>query len=146
MLKLVTDLASSSKSEAEVKEGLFLDVVVRDGQNVLELLASEDEPLLMSGNSRLVLDLVIDVFDVVGRLYLESMNLSSEGLEENLHSSTRSVTVQLIFRDLLFGYLNILPEIRNFHVPFFGLRDMNIHMNHVLFFNTTLSLNFHWSK
>ena len=35
--------------------GLLLDVVVREGPTVLELLASEDQPLLVRGDALLVL-------------------------------------------------------------------------------------------
>ena len=40
---------------------LLLDVVVREGAAVLELLAGEDQPLLVRGDSLLVLDLLLDV-------------------------------------------------------------------------------------
>jgi len=38
-----------------VKSGLLLDVVVRESSTILQLLAGEDEPLLVRGNSFLVL-------------------------------------------------------------------------------------------
>jgi hypothetical protein len=44
-----------------VKGRLLLDVVVRKGAAVLELLAGEDETLLIRGNSLLVLDLGLDL-------------------------------------------------------------------------------------
>ena len=46
-----------SCSEHEVERGLFLYVVVREGAAVLELLAGEDEALLVGRDALLVLDL-----------------------------------------------------------------------------------------
>merc|ERR1711978_376844 len=51
------DLHSSSESENQMKSRLLLDVVVGESSSVLQLLASEDQPLLIWGNSFLVLDL-----------------------------------------------------------------------------------------
>ena len=64
--------------------GLLLDVVVGEGAAVLELLASEDEALLVGRDALLVLDLGLDVLDRVRRLDLEGDGLTSEGLDENL--------------------------------------------------------------
>ena len=64
-------LSSSTKTQDEVKCRLLLDVVVRERTSVLELLAGEDEALLVRGNALLVLDLSLDVIDRVGRLDLE---------------------------------------------------------------------------
>ena len=54
------DLAGSgtttSESEDEMESGLLLDVVVGKGASVLELLASEDETLLIGRDSFLILD------------------------------------------------------------------------------------------
>ena len=65
--------------------GLLLDVVVGEGPSVLELLASEDQPLLVRGDALLVLDLGLDVLDGVGGLDLKGDGLASEGLDEDLH-------------------------------------------------------------
>ena len=48
-----------------MKGGFLLDVVVRKGSAVLELLSSEDESLLIGRDSLLVLDLCLDVFNGV---------------------------------------------------------------------------------
>ena len=50
---------------------LLLDVVVRKGSAILELLAGEDESLLVWGDTLLVLDLGLDVVDGVRRLHLQ---------------------------------------------------------------------------
>merc|ERR1711936_1348515 len=44
---------------SEAFSGLFLDVVVGEGPSVFELLASEDQPLLVRGDALLVLDVVV---------------------------------------------------------------------------------------
>merc|ERR1712018_84245 len=69
---------------------LFLDVVVGEGSSVLELLAGEDQPLLVWGDSLLVLDLSLDVLNGVRGLHLESDGLASQGLDEDLHASSQS--------------------------------------------------------
>ena len=52
-------------TEAEDRR-LVLHAVVREGAAVLELLASEDEALLIRRDALLVLDLCLDVLDGVG--------------------------------------------------------------------------------
>ena len=48
---------STSKSEDEMKSGLFLDVVIRKSSSIFELLSSEDESLLIWGNTFFILNL-----------------------------------------------------------------------------------------
>merc|ERR1711881_763720 len=69
---------------------LLLDVVVGESSSILELLASEDQSLLIWGNSFLVLDLGLDVLNGVGWFDLESDGLASQGLDEDLHASPES--------------------------------------------------------
>jgi len=71
------DLHASSQSEHKMEGGLLLDVVVREGPPILELLSSKDEPLLIWGDSLLVLDLGLDVFNGVGGLHLQGNGLAS---------------------------------------------------------------------
>merc|ERR1712056_79532 len=80
-------LVSSPETEDQVESGLLLDVVVGEGPSVLELLASEDQPLLVRGDALLVLDLGLDVLDGVGWLDLKGDGLASQGLDEDLHTS-----------------------------------------------------------
>ena len=84
------DLHSTSETEHQVKSGLLLDVVVGEGAAVLQLLASEDETLLIGRNSLLVLDLGLDLVDGVRRLYLQRDSLASESLDEDLHSTSET--------------------------------------------------------
>merc|ERR1739848_798202 len=69
---------------------LLLDVVVRESSSVLELLTSEDQPLLIWGDSLLVLDLGLDVLNGVGWFNLQGDGLASLGLDEDLHASPES--------------------------------------------------------
>ena len=55
------DLHATAETEDEVESRLFLDVVVRKRTAVLELLACEDEPLLVRRDPLLVLDLSFHV-------------------------------------------------------------------------------------
>ena len=76
-----------------MKGRLLLDVVVREGTSVLELLASEDQTLLVRRDAFLVLDLGLHGLDGVGGLDLEGDGLSSEGLHEDLHGNKYLIRV-----------------------------------------------------
>ena len=67
-----------------------MDVVVREGSAVLELLTSEDKSLLIWRNTFLVLDLGLDVLNGVSWLNIEGDGLTSEGLDEDLHTTSKS--------------------------------------------------------
>jgi len=75
-----------------VESALLLDVVVSKRAPVHELLAGEDEPLLVWGDALLVLDLGLDVVNGVRRLHLEGDGLASEGLNKDLHLQTNKQT------------------------------------------------------
>merc|ERR1712151_53625 len=76
---------TTAQAQDQVKGGLLLDVVVREGTAVLELLASEDQALLVRRNALLVLDLALDIVDGVRGLHLKGDGLAREGLDEDLH-------------------------------------------------------------
>ena len=76
---------TTAEAEDEVKGGLLLDVVVREGAAIIELLALEDETLLVRGDALLVLDLLLDGLDGVRVVDIKSDGLVREGLHENLH-------------------------------------------------------------
>jgi len=73
-----------------VKGGLLLDVVVTESSTILELLSSEDESLLIGWDTLLVLDLSFDVLDGVCWLNIKGDGLTSQGLDEDLHTSSKS--------------------------------------------------------
>jgi hypothetical protein len=81
------DLHTSAKSEDEMESGLLLDVVVAEGSAVLELLAGEDQALLIGRDTFLVLNLGLHVLDSVGGLDVEGDSFSCKGLDEDLHLS-----------------------------------------------------------
>merc|ERR1719461_1013663 len=78
-------LGTSPQPEDKVKSGLLLDVVVGQSPAILQLLASEDQPLLVRGYSLLVLNLGLDILDRVRGLHLKGDGLAREGLHEDLH-------------------------------------------------------------
>ena len=82
--------STSSESEDQVKGRFLLDVVVRQGSAVFQLLSSKDESLLIGGDSFLVLNLGLDILNGVRWFDIKSDGLSSEGLHEDLHSSSQS--------------------------------------------------------
>jgi len=84
------NLHSTTETENEVQSGFLLDVVVGEGPTILELFAGKDETLLIGWDALLVLNLGFDVVDRVGRLNLEGDSLASQGLHENLHSTTQT--------------------------------------------------------
>ena len=71
-----------------MKSALLLDVVVREGSSILKLLTSKDQPLLVWGNSLLVLDLGLDILNGVRWLNLQGDGLASQGLHEYLHNAS----------------------------------------------------------
>ena len=78
--------SSTTQAKDEMEGRLLLDVVVRKGSAVLELLSSEDQTLLIRGDSLLVLNLGLDVIDSVRGLDIEGDGLTREGLDEDLHA------------------------------------------------------------
>ena len=84
------DLHTTSESEHEMKSGFLLNVVIRKGSSILELLTSEDESLLIGWDSFLILNLGLDVLNGVRWLNLKGDGLSSECLDEDLHTTSQS--------------------------------------------------------
>ena len=86
-------LADERSEREELQRGpgrearTLLDVVVRQSAAVLELLASEDQALLVGRDALLVLDLGLDVIDRVRGLDLKGDGLASERLDEDLHGA-----------------------------------------------------------
>merc|ERR1712129_462674 len=70
-----------------MKSALLLDVIVRQRTTIFELFAGEDQPLLIWGDSFLVLDLGLHILNGVRWLHLQGDGLTSEGLDKDLHAS-----------------------------------------------------------
>ena len=66
--------------------GLLLNVVVGESAVVLQLLAGEDESLLVGRDSLLILDLGLQGVDGLSGLHVERDVLSGKRLDEYLHS------------------------------------------------------------
>ena len=82
---LLALLGTTTKAEDQVEGGLLLDVVVGKSSAILELLAGEDQALLVGWDSFLILNLGLDIVDGVARFNLEGDRLAREGLDEDLH-------------------------------------------------------------
>ncbi len=74
----------------KVESTLLLDVVIGKSAAILELLASEDQTLLVGRDTLLVLDLSLDIVDGVRGLDLKGDGLAGQGLHKDLHTSTKT--------------------------------------------------------
>ena len=72
-----------TQAKDQVDRALLLDVVVAQRASVLQLLASEDQALLVGWDALLVRDLRLDVLDGVAGLDLERDRLARQRLHEN---------------------------------------------------------------
>jgi hypothetical protein len=84
------DLHATSESEDQVKSRLLLDVVVRESSTVFKLLSGEDKSLLIWRNSFLILDFGFHIFNGVSWFDIQCDCFTSEGFDEDLHSSSES--------------------------------------------------------
>ena len=74
----------------------LLDVVVAQSTSILQLLACEDQALLIRWDSLLVLDLRLDIVDRVARFDLERDGLSREGLDETIQICVSVLQVHVV--------------------------------------------------
>merc|ERR1719359_1284621 len=81
---------AATKAQHQVKGGLLLDVVVLQRATILELLAREDETLLVRRDALLVLNLRLHCLDGVCALHLQCDRLSCECLHKDLHAATKA--------------------------------------------------------
>ena len=88
--RLDKDLHSTAETQDQVEGRLLLDVVIREGAAILELLSGKDEALLIRRNALLVLNLGLDVVDRVAGLDVKGDRLSGEGFHEDLHAATET--------------------------------------------------------
>merc|ERR1711977_645836 len=73
-----------------MKSGLFLDVVIRKGMTIFQLLSCEDQTLLVRWNSFLVLNLCLYVIDGVAGFDVQGDGLAGQSLHKDLHASTKA--------------------------------------------------------
>ena len=69
-------LSSSTKTEDQVQGGFLLDVVIGESTSILQLLSSEDQTLLIRGDSLLILDLGFDIVNGIRWLNIERDGLA----------------------------------------------------------------------
>ena len=80
------DLHATSQTQHQMECRLLLNVVVTQRLSILQLLACEDEALLVRRDALLVLDLLLDILNGVARLNVHRNRLACKSLHENLHS------------------------------------------------------------
>ena len=90
MMVFHKDLHSSSETEHEVKSGFLLDVVISKSASVLELFFGKYKPLLIGGNTLLVLNFGLHIINSIGVLNFERDGLAGQGFDEDLHSSSET--------------------------------------------------------
>jgi len=83
--RLDKNLHSSSQTENQMKCGFLLNVIIGQCSSIFKLLSSKNEPLLVRGNSLLVLNLRLYIGNGIRRLYIKSNRLPCKCLHENLH-------------------------------------------------------------
>ena len=81
---------AAAQAQHEVKRAVLLDAVVGKSAVVNELLAREDEALLVGGDAFLVLDLGLDGLDGVGGLGHEGDGFAGEVSDEDLHAAAQA--------------------------------------------------------
>jgi len=69
--RLDKDLHATTQTQHQVQGTFLLDVVVRQRPPILELLACENQTLLIRRDAFLILDLGFHVVNGVGRLHVE---------------------------------------------------------------------------
>ena len=68
----------------------LLNVVVREGSAVFELLSGENQSLLVRWDAFLILDLRLDVINGIGRFNFEGDGLAGKSLDKDLHTTTEA--------------------------------------------------------
>ena len=84
------DLHSTTQAKNEVEGGFLLDIVVTQGSAIFQLLASENETLLVRRDAFFVLDFLLDVLDRVSGVDFKGDSLASQSLDKDLHSTTQA--------------------------------------------------------
>ena len=86
-----------TQPQHQVQSALLLDVVVGQCATVLQLLASEDQTLLLRRDALLVLDLRLHILNGIRRLHIKCDSLASEGLHEDLHGYAEMIGAVVVF-------------------------------------------------
>lgn len=81
---------TAPEAKNQVEGWFFLNVVIRQGASILQLLASEDKTLLVRGNTLLVLDFCLYILNGIWWLYFQGDGLPCQGLYKDLHATTQT--------------------------------------------------------
>jgi hypothetical protein len=94
-------LHATTKTENQVQSRFLLNVIVGESAAILELLASENQALLVRRDALLILNLRLDIVNSVAGLDLQGDGLARESLDEDLHGEddVRSVSVCFVKND-----------------------------------------------
>merc|ERR1719409_2407952 len=87
---MLPTLYSTTQAQNQVQSRFFLDVVIRQSATVLQLLAGENQTLLIRGNAFFVLDFGFHILDGVGSLHVEGDGLACQSLDEDLHTTAQA--------------------------------------------------------
>ena len=82
----VRERHAATETKDEMECGFFLDIVVPKRAAVLELLAGEDDPLLVRWYTLLVLDLTFNHVNCVGGFHFQCDRFARECFDEYLHN------------------------------------------------------------
>merc|ERR1719232_1972752 len=128
------DLHGTTAKAKDKMEGRFLlNVIVREGSAILELLSSEDQSLLLWRDSFLVLDLGLDIGDRVIGLDVQGDGLAGQSFDEDLHGTTSKTKDKMQGRLLL----NVIVREGSAVLELFSSEDQSL----LLWRNTFLVLN-----
>ena len=83
-------LLTTTETKHKVQGRVLLDRIVLEGVAILQLLAGEDQSLLIGWDTLLVLDLGLDVLNSICWLDLKRNVLPCQSLHENLHQKGQS--------------------------------------------------------
>ncbi len=75
---------SATKTKHQVERRFLLNVIVRKGTTIFQLLPGKNQSLLIRRNALLVLNLGLDIVNRVAGFDIESNGLASKSLDENL--------------------------------------------------------------
>src|SRR5690606_33743055 len=77
------------RQQNQVESALLLDIVISKRAPVFQQHSSEDQALLERRDAFLVLNLRLQGVDRIARLYLKGNGLAGQGLDEDLHRTSR---------------------------------------------------------
>jgi len=84
------DLHTTTKSEHKMESRFLLDIVVTQGTSIFQLFSSEDQTLLVWWDSFFVLNFSLDILNSVTWFHFQCNGLSSQGLDKDLHTTSKS--------------------------------------------------------